>query len=774
MATSLPSRLPSSASVYAALWAAFFVMVGLAVYAFFGLTGKVAISPVVFFTGNILNFCANALVLFAFWNKRQGLSLNVKILILSWTGVMAWYSFPLAVLMMLTVQFDTLQLAWLNFSWMWLPAVGIFVASFIALALAYPITSFLRRPQQLVLPGKLYHYAMRYPLYMGIITVVLVLVGHSIGVYQLAVFAYLPVSEQIKIIVLGLASSLFFALFYYLAYDQLLKEVRRNLEERFYVKNVITRRYSHRAFGISLFITFGSLLLVSIIVLQSHQRFIIQKLEIEAGAAIQAAEQDFTRVQQGSISYDQAVENSLLTLPQGSHGQGLLIKNSQDVAMLDIADETQMYIQGHKEGVMLDGHRASKIVSFFTEPIQDRKIVGITAVGDFYGLVISGLEFFALAGSVILLLTTFISTFASHNFSRSIQQLSQAVRKSQQSRTDFAFDTNTADELEDLAHAFRYYINQSNEWQRDLEQKVQERTNALVRIQEEKSMLEVRTAQQTITSEQQRRQAAEATATDLDQRVKERTVELEEAVRHLKELDKVKSEFISIASHQLRTPLTVIRWAYQSLLDETGGPISESQEKMVKAGLQKTLFMIRLVNNLLDITRIEGDRFKLEYTEVQLDKLLEQIISDAVPIAKVKGVEISLAKLTHPVPSVWLDQEKIQMVVGNVIDNAIKYTNKKGVITVSLTMSGGVYTIKVQDNGIGVPKDQIYRLFTKFFRSSNAVSLHTDGSGLGLYIAKTIIERHGGFISVESEEGKGTTFTIRLPATRTTEKPPIA
>ena len=377
-----------------------------------------------------------------------------------------------------------------------------------------------------------------------------------------------------------------------------------------------------------------------------------------------------------------------------------------------------------------------------------------------------------------MLLTASVTSFASSHLSDSIKQLSSAVRRAQGTDEAFTFDTYPADELEELAHSFAFYINESRQLRQTLEQKVEQRTAALLRAENEKRSLEVAAAEREIQDAKNQRAIAQDLATQLEGRVEQRTAQLEEALERLKEVDKLKSEFVSIASHQLRTPLTVVRWAYHALLDDNEPPLSHNQKQMASAGLKKTLFMIRLVNELLDVAKIEQNTFDIAQSELALDRLLLDIIDEQQEASHAKNVSLRFERPDKRLPTVLLDGDKMRIALTNIIDNAIKYSQPNGQIDIGVKWQESSVVITVADKGIGIPPDQIRRLFTRFFRGSNAPAYHTDGSGLGLYIAKTIIEKQGGVISAESKEGKGTTFTITLPTTgkkgsaKSTKPPP--
>ncbi len=238
--------------------------------------------------------------------------------------------------------------------------------------------------------------------------------------------------------------------------------------------------------------------------------------------------------------------------------------------------------------------------------------------------------------------------------------------------------------------------------------------------------------------------------------------ELTVANVRLEELDRVKSEFVSVAAHQLRTPLTAIRWSLNSLANSEFGELSEDQEVAVRNGLSAAESAINLINDLLDTARIEGGRFGFEFGVAPLAPTLERAVKNLMARATHKGITLSWKPLPDNV-CINHDPDRLIMSIENAIDNAIKYTAPPGKVDVAHSVTDDTLIIQVSDTGIGIPKDQQYRLFTKFFRAPNAMLMQTAGTGLGLYLMKNIVESHGGTVEVESEEGKGTTMIFTLP-----------
>lgn len=242
-----------------------------------------------------------------------------------------------------------------------------------------------------------------------------------------------------------------------------------------------------------------------------------------------------------------------------------------------------------------------------------------------------------------------------------------------------------------------------------------------------------------------------------------RDLELSEANARLQELDSIKSEFVSIAAHQLRTPLTGIRWSYLAMLEETDGALAPKQREVAEDGLHTTMRAIELINDLLDVARIEEGRFGFTMTRQSVVPIAERIYANFLKTTEDKGIRLLLEANGPATPPCLIDAEKISVLLDNIVDNAVKYTPPGGTILLRVSHEGAFIRISVKDTGIGIPTEQQKRVFTKFFRGDNAQLFQTSGTGLGLYVAKNIAERHNGTLVFESAKGQGTTFTLTLP-----------
>ncbi len=233
-------------------------------------------------------------------------------------------------------------------------------------------------------------------------------------------------------------------------------------------------------------------------------------------------------------------------------------------------------------------------------------------------------------------------------------------------------------------------------------------------------------------------------------------------MRIFKEVEKAKSEFISIAAHQLRTPLSTIKWTMQMLMDGDFGNLNKEQKKALAEGNMANDRMVALIADLLNVSRIEEGRFALKFSMVRLSEMINNIIKSLDGKAKNKNIKLSFIGGGN-LPILKIDTDKFYIALENLIENAIKYSPLGSNVKIEAERIKDLIEIRIKDEGIGIPETEQANMFTRFFRGSNAKQKHTDGSGLGLYIAKNIIEKHDGRIWFESEEDKGTTFFIRLP-----------
>jgi len=229
------------------------------------------------------------------------------------------------------------------------------------------------------------------------------------------------------------------------------------------------------------------------------------------------------------------------------------------------------------------------------------------------------------------------------------------------------------------------------------------------------------------------------------------------------ELNELRKQFVSNVSHELRTPLTSIHGYAETLLSDPDMDV-ETRKRFLTIIENESARMSRMINDLLDLERMESGEARFEFKETDLCMVVNYVLSIVEPLAKEHGVEVE----THCQDvNIWADQDRMVQMILNLVDNAIKYTSLKEIgekrVKVRVIKEGDYAVIEVSDTGPGIPKEALPRLFDRFYRVDKGRSRKMGGSGLGLSIVKSIVDRHGGQISVNSEVGVGTTFIVRLP-----------
>lgn len=259
------------------------------------------------------------------------------------------------------------------------------------------------------------------------------------------------------------------------------------------------------------------------------------------------------------------------------------------------------------------------------------------------------------------------------------------------------------------------------------------------------------------------RNALQDANTRLEQRVKERTIELEKALQRLSELATLKSNFVANISHELRTPLTHLKGYVELLAMGDFGALAPEQQQAVSIIQKAAEKLERLIEDLILFSMSERGQISLQIKPFHVQRAFQSVIANAMSKANHKNIQL-LCEFDPDLPLVEADQEMIKWVVNQLLDNAIKFTNNGGLVQLKVSRENGCVSISVRDTGIGIPSQRIEEIFEPFHQLDGSSTRRYGGTGLGLSLVKNIIESHGSIIRVSSEEGKGSEFTFLLKA----------
>ena len=239
-------------------------------------------------------------------------------------------------------------------------------------------------------------------------------------------------------------------------------------------------------------------------------------------------------------------------------------------------------------------------------------------------------------------------------------------------------------------------------------------------------------------------------------------VGVEQDITKEMEIDRMKSDFISIASHQLRTPITSLRWLLEMLADPTRGSLNQDQRNLLVKMTGSMTQILDIVTALLDVSRLESGKIRIVSESVHLRVFVQSVLDEIKPKYEEKKQQILLS-IHDDLDTVVFDPILIRNIFVNLLTNAIKYSPEKRNITITIYKKEENFVTEIKDEGYGIPQDEYGKIFQRFFRARNIVNLETDGTGLGLYLVKSIVTTCGGTIWFESHEGEGSTFSFSLP-----------
>ncbi|HOX54311.1 MAG: ATP-binding protein [Candidatus Omnitrophica bacterium] len=249
---------------------------------------------------------------------------------------------------------------------------------------------------------------------------------------------------------------------------------------------------------------------------------------------------------------------------------------------------------------------------------------------------------------------------------------------------------------------------------------------------------------------------------ELEAKIKERTKELADALEELKKISKMKSDFVSAVSHELRTPLTSIKGYASILIDGKAGDVPDFVKERLEKINKHSDGLVRLINDLLDISRIESGKVEMKFESENIKDIVENVADLLAPQTKEKQIQLAI-EIPDNLTRVYIDHSQVERVFINLVGNALKFTPQNGKIIIRAKESNGNVQIDIEDNGIGIPEDAKENIFSEFYRVDNIINQSLKGTGLGLTLVKYIVEAHKGRIWVESQPNKGSRFSFTLP-----------
>jgi len=354
----------------------------------------------------------------------------------------------------------------------------------------------------------------------------------------------------------------------------------------------------------------------------------------------------------------------------------------------------------------------------------------------------------------LILMSLVFSYILANSVITPIKKLTEGVEEIGSGNLDYRIDIRTKDEIGHLAIAFNKMTKnlkesraKLEEYSKTLEKRVDERTEELnKRIRELKD--------------------AKAATLNLLEDMDKASRELRESYQKLTEADRLKDEFMNIAAHELKTPLVPIMGYLSMLRDGSLGELTREEKDSLEIISRNVDRLKKLIDDILDISKLESGAMKFEMRDVQVAEIIKNSVEDMRSYAEGKGLTIK-AEIQPNLPPIQGDKNRLMQVLTDLIDNAIKFT-EKGCIVIKARREKDNILVKVKDTGIGISKENINKLFTKFYQVDSSLSRRYGGTGLGLAICKRIVEAHGGRIWVDSELGKGSTFQFTLPVKKQT------
>lgn len=708
----------------------FFVIVWLciAAYTFLAILDPIIPYSLSIFGAFIIFLDLLALPLLFVWWKRgpktiehETWTLLIGVIILFYWGFATIHSF-------LTLNLNDLQLRWTAFAYIWEVVIVGALAAYAVVRIVRFARQFLEENHSSLSPAIIHARIAGLPLRAVAVYGAIVIFGYILGSVQLVLFSNLPPLEVAKNLMTGITTAALSSFFIFFLLERILESAREKSGEllaRSGEKRIPLRRFTlfSKIYAISGLLALLNVSFFGTMAFRMNQRILEDQLQERILHALEIVR--FTLQNKGQMPREEEIRNLF-----GAHGAVRLLPYASDDP------------GGKRVSILRD----SRVEVRGVLPVSDDAYLSAAIrLGDFD----EGLREFLRASVFILLMILAAIAIIGTLFARAVtiptKKILARARDMGQGNFTEVTGVYTNDEHEDIGEA--------------LVEAAQKLHTSYIHLEEE---VRRRTEQVILANVKLKEQVGELDRTA--KRLVRRDFELQEANERLREIDEAKTHFVSIAAHQLRTPLSAIKWTLHMLFSGDLGSVSEEQKRILAHALESTARLITLVGDLLNVASIESGKMMYYKSTFHPKEFISNLIREISPKAKEKGLLLEQGESDESFPEAEGDKDKLMLALLSIAENAIHYTPEGGTVRIVLTKSDNArYQIKISDTGIGVPKHQQHLLFQKFFRGDNVIRRKIQGTGIALYVAQRIIEAHGGKIHVESEEYKGSVFTIILP-----------
>jgi signal transduction histidine kinase/PAS domain-containing protein len=780
------------------------VLLAVALYVLYCLLHHTYFSWLHFFSLLSLLGIVNVLFLCLIWRRRNQLPESAKILAIDWAGVVIWYWIFAPIYQFTTTTLTSTQLKVNAFAYLWeVSILG---------GLAFLSTQYALRPVIKYLatgttdnPEKLYRTIEWFPVRAIIRNTVFTIGGFTLGALQVHHFSNTPMVEVYKGVVLGIVLSFFLSLYYFLVFDAYLGPVRSRLLNQYHLQSIIRTRYYHKVIGLAGMLAFGCMALAVLIYVQSVQNFVRDN-------AVKATEQSLTKI---TSAADFKNQDRLEAVRHGEHGVLYVVPAGATLPDIPISQEAQERFVSTNEGHVQDSFGESKVLVFKT--LESQKLVSVIYLGDYFQILPQSFQLLAIGGLFLVITAVVVLSIFSRVLYRTIRAINTSVAQAQATGNYSNNHVNTGDEFEVLDRTLGHFVEETHLKNRLLHEehirlqasidslalgfmmtdksgKILAWNNALSELLYDKHVDKPLTLASLIASLPHHLDFTKYTARSIEHAAPITAKHvvygmqffdifvspiqsgksllgaaiIVQDVTEAQVLNRSKDEFFSIASHELRTPLTVIR-GNTSMMLEFYDTILEKEpdlRSMIVDMHEASTGLIGIVNDFLDVSRIEQGKMKFVTEDIAIDTIVESVIYELHVITKQKGIYLRTnLKTLGSLPHVHADAGKVKQVLYNLVGNASKFTDEGG-IEISITHDSRFVKITISDTGRGIPKENQKLLFRKFQQAGDSLLTRdtTRGTGLGLYISKLMVSKMGGKIGLEqSAEGKGSTFSMTLP-----------